>query len=188
MEVAVETEDLEETAELLADGLTWTELLAAYREAPNPRAAEVLLEGLGPWLTNAKKALLEAPPFLDEEGITQQLVLEVLSSAARWEPHCEDHWIPRKLVEDAGSRVRKALKRERKHAPDELTETVEAPQTAEPELIFDTPIGKASAADVRLIYRVKVLGVPIKVLAARAGITPRQMRQRVHDARERARA
>jgi DNA-directed RNA polymerase specialized sigma24 family protein len=184
----METYDFESGDAESPDELSWSELLAAYREAPNPSVSGVLLERLGPWLTNARKALVEAPPFLDEEDVAQMLVHEVLSTAERWEPQCEGRWIPRKLVEDAESRVRKQLKRERFRAAEELTEAIEAPVIAEPELIFDTPIGKASAVDLRLIYRVKVLGDPIDVLAARAGITPRQMRQRVHDARERARA
>ncbi len=188
MEVTLETYDLESDLRTAPNGPSWSELLAAYRAAPSSHASEVLVERLGPWLTNAKKALLEAPPFLDEDDIAQQLVLEVLSKAARWEPQCEDRWIPRKLAEDAESRVRKKLRHERRRATDELTETVEAPDRAEVELVLDTPVGRASAADLRLIYRVKVLGDPIEVLAAQAGITPRQMRQRVHDARERARA
>ena len=184
----METYDFESDLAPAPDGLTWMELLATYREAPSTRSSEVLVERLGPWLTNARKALLEAPPFLDEEDVAQQLVLEVLRKAARWDPQCEDRWIPRKLVEDAESRVRKSLKRERVRAVAELSEAVEAPESAEPDLVLDTPIGKATASDLRLIYRVKVLGASIEVLAGEAGITPRQMRQRVHDARERARA
>jgi len=45
-----------------------------------------------------------------------------------------------------------------------------------------------AAADLQLIHRVKVLGEPVEILAAEAGITPRQMRQRVRNARLRAQA
>ena len=168
--------------------ITWSALLVAYRLGPKEQWSDVLLERLGPWLTNARQALVAVPPYLEDEDVAQQLVLEVLRIAARWEPLCEDGWIPRKLVEDAERRVRKALKRLRSSTTVELSDEFAAPHGAEPELFFDTPIGEASAADLRLVYRVKVLGEPVAALAADAGITPRQMRQRVHDARERARA
>jgi DNA-directed RNA polymerase specialized sigma24 family protein len=145
----------------------------------------VLLERLGPWLTNARKALLEAPPFADAEDIAQQLHLEVLAKAARWLPGCEDKWIPRKLVEEAERRVRKALRRERSRQHLELDERVPAPSGDEP-LVLETPIGRASAADIRLIYRYNVVGERLDEMARQAGVTPRQMRRRIQRARERA--
>jgi hypothetical protein len=168
--------------------LSWSGLLAAYRLGPKEQWSGLLLERLGPWLTNARQALVAVPPYLDDEDVAQQLVLEVLRLAARWQPICEDNWIPRKLVEDAERRVRKALKRSRSRSSRavELNDEIEAPQRAEPDLVFDTPIGKASASDLRLIYRVKVLGEPVAALAEEAGITSRQMRQRVRNARQRA--
>jgi len=169
-------------------GLDWSALLAAYRLGPKEQWSGLVLERLGPWLTNARQALVAVPPYLDDEDVAQQLVLEVLRLAARWQPICEDNWIARKLVEDAERRVRKALKRSRSRSSRavELTDEIEAPQRAEPDLVFDTPIGKASASDLRLIYRVKVLGEPVAALAEEAGITSRQMRQRVRNARQRA--
>lgn len=173
-----------------ADELDWSALLAAYRLGLKELWSDLLLESLGPWLTNARQALVEVLPYLDDEDVAQQLALEVLGIAARWQPLCEDNWIPRKLVEDAERRVRKALKRERSRSSRavELTEEIEAPQRAEPDFLFlfDTPIGKASPADLRLIYRVKVLGELVAALAEEAGITPRQIRQRVRNARARA--
>jgi len=168
--------------------LSWSGLLAAYRVGPKEQWSGLLLEGLGPWLTNARQALVAVTPFLDDEDVAQQLALEVLRIAARWQPLCEDSWIPRKLVEDAERRVRKALKRERSRSSRavEIADEIEAPERAELDLLFDTPIGKASASDLRLIYRVKVLGEPVAALASEAGITPRQMRQRVRNARARA--
>jgi len=168
--------------------LSWSGLLAAYRVGPKEQWSGLLLEGLGPWLTNARQALVAVTPFLDDEDVAQQLALEVLRIAARWQPLCEDSWIPRKLVEDAERRVRKALKRERSRSlrAVEIADEIEAPERAELDLLFDTPIGKASASDLRLIYRVKVLGEPVAALASEAGITPRQMRQRVRNARARA--
>jgi DNA-directed RNA polymerase specialized sigma24 family protein len=167
---------------------SWSALLAAYQRGPKEEWSGLLLERLGPWLTNARRALVAAPPYLDEEDVAQQLVVEVLRVAARWRPSCEDCWIPRKLAEYAERRVRESLQRERVRATVELDDELEAPQGAEPELTLDGPIGRASAEDLRLIYRVKVLGEPVTELAREAGITPRQMRQRVAGARKRARA
>jgi DNA-directed RNA polymerase specialized sigma24 family protein len=167
---------------------TWAALLEAYRSGPKKRWSGPLIERLGPWLTNARKTLIAVPPYLDEEDVAQQLVLQVLRMAARWRPVCEDSWIPRKLVEAAGRHVRRSLKRARRITFSELDASLEASETAEPDLLFETPIGSASAADLRVIYRVKVLGEPVAKLAKEAGVTPRQMRQRVFDARKRARA
>ncbi|HVH64164.1 MAG TPA: hypothetical protein VNA65_11255, partial [Candidatus Dormibacteraeota bacterium] len=151
-------------------------------------SAAALLEHLGPWLTNARKALLESPPFADPEDVAQQLVLEVLEAAATWEQHCEDRWIPRRLVEAAERRVHQALIRERHHATLELDDRTPAPDGSKPRLLLDTPIGLATADDLRVIYRRTVLGQPIEDLAREAGVTPRQMRRRVQLAKRRARA
>jgi hypothetical protein len=168
--------------------LSWTALLEAYGVGPKEKWSGLLIERLGPWLASARQRLFAVPPYLDDEDIAQQLVFVVLRVASRWQPRCEDRWVPRKLVEAAEGRVRAWLCRERSAQADELEEELQAPERAEPELVLDTPIGKASVEDLRLIYRVRVLGEPVAVLAQRAGITPRQMRHRVKEARERARA
>jgi hypothetical protein len=168
--------------------LSWTALLAAYRAGPRERWSEVLIERLGPWLTRARQRLVAVPPYIDDEDIAQQLVFVVLRLAARWRPRCEDHWVPRKLVEAAERRARVWLSRETACQADALDEELPAPERAEPELVLDTPIGQASVADLRLIFRVKVLGEPIPTMALAPGITPRQMRRRVQLARQRARA
>jgi len=129
--------------------------------------------------------LVAAPPYLDDEDIAQQLALEVLRTAGRWWPGCADNWIARRLVEDAERSVRRRLRRERTHLGEELTDEVPAHQT-EPEVLFDTPIGRATAADLRLIYRVRVLGEPVADMAQKAGVTPRRMRQLVREAIVRA--
>lgn len=167
---------------------SWSALLEAYRTGSRNRWSGVLIEGLGPWLTAARRRLVAVPPYYDEEDIAQQLVLEVLRSAAKWRPRCEDCWIPRKLVEAAERRVRKSLAREKSAPTAELDDQLHASEGAEPAVVLDTPIGRASADDLRLIYRVRVLGEPVVALAKEAGVTPRQMRQRVWAARERARA
>ena len=148
----------------------------------------MLLDRLGPWLTSARKTLQAVPPFADSEDVAQQLVLEVLTVAARWRPHCEDCWIPRRLVEAAARRVRRSLRREPASAGVELDPKLAAPKADEPEILLETPIGRASAADLRLIYRFKVLREPLEALAREAGVTPRQMRRRIQAARDRARA
>jgi len=168
--------------------LSWSALLAAYRLGPKAAWSGPLIERLGPWLTRARQRLIAVPPFLDRDDIAQQLVLEVLRIAARWRPQCEDCWIPRKLVEAAERRVRKRLSRERSYLAVELDDRMPTAQVAEPDLLFDTPIGEASAEDLRVLYRVKVLGEPVAALAREAGITPRRMRRRVWSARKRARA
>ena len=166
----------------------WSNLLAAYQAEPVEKWSGLLIESLGPWLTNARKNLIAVPPFLDDEDVAQQLVLEVLRTASTWQPSCEDCWIPRRLVEAAERSVYDRLEREESSLAVELDEQLPGSASAEPELRFDTPIGQASADDLRLIYRVKVLGQPVAELARKAGITPRQMRQRVAAARKRARA
>ncbi|HEY2593184.1 MAG TPA: hypothetical protein VGK33_04720 [Chloroflexota bacterium] len=166
--------------------LSWTALLEAYRAGPKEQWSGVLIERLGPWLASARQRLFAVPPYLDDDDVAQQLVFVVLRVAERWQPQCEDRWVPRKLIEAAESRVRAWLCREKAAQTCELNDDLQASEGAEPELVLDTPIGKASIEDLRLIYRVKVLGEPIAALAHRAGITPRQMRQRVKEARERA--
>jgi DNA-directed RNA polymerase specialized sigma24 family protein len=169
------------------DELSWSEILAAYRSERSQVSAAALLDRLGPWLTNARKALLAAPPFADAEDIAQQLNLEVLAKAARWVPQCEDRWIPRRLAEEAERRVREVLRRERSRQPVELDERMPAKTQEEP-LLLETPVGRASVADIRLIYRYHVAGEPLEEMARRAGITPRQMRRRLQRAKARARA
>src|SRR2546423_9762547 len=138
--------------------LSWSELLSAYRHAPTTEFSSVLVERLGPWLTNARKTLLAAPPFADAEDVAQQLVVEVLRLAARWKPGCEDRWIPRRLVEAATRRVRRSLRREHQHPTLELDSTVPASDPAPADLLLDTPMGRATAADLRLLYRYAVVG------------------------------
>ena len=166
--------------------LSWVALLAAYRLGPKERWSGPLIERLGPWLTKARHRLIAVPPFLDNDDIAQQLVVEVLRIAARWRPQCEDRWIPRRLVEAAERRVRIGVSRERSNLAVELDEALEISNPPEPNLVFDTPLGTASAQDLRVLYRVKVLGEPVAALAREAGITPRQMRRRVWSARKRA--
>ena len=167
--------------------VTWGCLLEAYRTGPRQQWSGVLIERLGPWLTAARRQLYAAPPYLDQEDVAQQLVLEVLNIASRWRPVCEDRWIPRRLVERAARKLLKSLLAERLDQTVELDVDREAPEVAEPDLVLDTPVGKASVVDLRLIYRARVIGEPIEVLAAEAGLTAVQMRRRLKSARERAR-
>jgi hypothetical protein len=136
----------------------------------------------------AGQQLHAVPPYLDREDVSQQLVLEVLSIASRWRPVCEDRWIPRRLVERAARKVLRSLIAERLDQTVELGFDVLATETAEPELVVDTPLGKASVADLQVIYRADVLGEPIEALADEAGLKPEQMRRRLKSLRARARA
>lgn len=166
---------------------TWAALLAAYQRGPKQKWSHLLIERLGPWLTAARQQLYAVPPYLEQEDIAQELVAEVLRIASRWHPACEDQWIPRRLVERAARKLLKSLLAERLDQAVELGDELEASNRAEPELVIDTPLGKASIADLRVIYRASVLGEPIEVLAAEAGVTPKQMRRRLKSARARAR-
>ncbi len=167
--------------------VTWAELLEAYRTSKKQDWSALLLERLGPWLTAARQQMHAVPPYFDQDDLAQELVSEVLRIASRWRPVCEDHWIPRRLVERAARNLLRALLAERLHTV-ELDADLEAAERAEPELVIDTPLGKASVADLRVIYRANVIGEPIEVLAAEAGLTPKQMRRRLKLARARARA
>ena len=180
----VETEDREESGRPHA----WAELLAAYRTGDRARWSGQIIERLGPWLTAARRQLHAVPPYLDEEDVAQELLLEVLRIASRWRPVCEDHWIPRRLVERAARKVVKALLAENLDQVEELGDDLEAAETAEPDLVLDTPIGRASVADLRLIYRAFVIGESIEDLAAEQDVTPERMRRRLKSAKQRARA
>ena len=166
---------------------TWAGLLEAYRIGPKQRWSGLLVERLGPWLTAARRQLHAVPPYLDQEDVTQQLILEVLQIASRWRPICEDRWIPRRLVERAARKLLKALLAEQLDQTVELDADLEGPERAEPDLVIETPIGRASVADLRVIYRANVLGEPIEALAGEVGITPKQIRRRLKSARARAR-
>jgi hypothetical protein len=167
---------------------SWAALLAAYRSGARQLWSGPLIESLGPWLTAARRQLHAVPPYLEEEDVAQELALEVLRIASRWRPVCEDRWIPRRLVERARRKILKTLLAEQLDQTVELGDDLEAPERAEPELVIDTPIGKASVADLRLIYRASVLGESIDDLAAEEGLTPKQMKRRVKSAKERARS
>jgi hypothetical protein len=168
--------------------LTWAELLAAYRTGVRLEWSGQLLERLGPWLTAARHHLHAVPPYYDDEDVIHDLQAEVLRIASLWKPVCEDHWIPRRLVERAARKVVKSLLAEQLDQVVELGDEVEASQGAEPDLVLETPIGNASVADIRLIYRARVLREPIDDLADEAGLTPSRMRRRVKSALERARS
>jgi hypothetical protein len=168
--------------------VTWTGLLEAYRVGPKVNWSALLVARLGPWLSAARQQLHAVPPYLDREDVAQQLVVEVLQIASRWRPVCEDRWIPRRLVERAARKVLKELLAEKLDQTVELNLDLEAADLAEPDLVVDTPIGKASLSDLRVIYRASVIGEPIELLAAEAGVTPKQMRRRLKSARARARA
>ena len=166
---------------------TWAGLLEAYRIGPKQRWSGLLVERLGPWLTAARRQLHAVPPYLDQDDVAQQLILGVLQIASRWRPICEDRWIPRRLVERAARKLLKSLLAEQLDQTVELDGELEGRERAEPDLVIDTPIGRASVADLRVIYRANVLGEPIEVLASEAGVTPTQMRRRLKSARARAR-
>ena len=168
--------------------VTWSVLLEAYRIGPKENWSALLLARLGPWLTVARKQLRAVPPYLDQDDVAQQLVVEVLQIASRWRPVCEDRWIPRRLVERAARKVLKSLLAERLDQTVELETNLEAAELAEPELVIGTPLGKASADDLRVIYRASVLGVRIEDLAAEAYVTPKQMQRRLKSTRARVRA
>ena len=167
---------------------TWAGLLKAYQMGPRQKWSPLLIECLGPWLTAARHQLYGVPPYLDQDDVAQELVLEVLRIASRWHPVCEDHWIPRRLVERAARKVLKTLLAEKLDQAVELSDDLEAVERAQPELVIDTPLGRASVADIRLIYRASVVGEPIEVLADEAGVTSKQMHRRLKAARARTRA
>lgn len=167
---------------------TWSELLAAYRREPKGYWAGLLIQRLGPWLTAARRQLHAVPPYFDDDDVAQQLLLEVLRIARRWNPTCEDSWIPRRLVERAGRRLLKSLLREQLNQAVELDSDLPGGSAAEPDLVLDTPVGKASIADLQVIYRARVLREPLDQLADRYGLTSSQMRWRLKSALQRARA
>jgi len=179
--------DMIATAQTASGPLSWAGLLEAYRIGPRQQWAGVLLERLQPWLGAARHQLHAVPPYLDPDDVAQQLVVEVLQIAARWRPACEDRWIPRRLVERAGRKVLKSLLAEKLDQTLELDPKLVGAERAEPDLVVETPLGRASVADLRVIYRASVLGESVESLAAELGLTTAQMRRRLKSARERAR-
>src|SRR5207245_7796896 len=99
----------------------------------------VLVKRLGPWLTAARRQLHAVPPYLDQEDLAQELLLEVLRIASRWRPVCEDRWIPRRLVERAARNILKSLLAERLDQVVKLSDDLEASELAEPDLVLETP-------------------------------------------------
>jgi len=185
----VETTDLDTTAgQDHGAPQTWAVLLAAYRTGPKQRWSGLLLERLEPWLIAARRQLHAVPPYLEDGDVADELVHEVLRIASRWRPVCEDPWIPRRLVERAARKVLKSLLAEQLDRMVELGEDLEASQRAEPDLVLETPIGTASVADLRLIYRAVVIGESIDDLASAAGVSSKQMKRRLKSAKERARS
>jgi len=147
----------------------------------------VLLERLDPWLAVARRHLPARPPYLDAEDVAQELTLEVLRIAAGWRPHCEDRWVPRRLVERAARHVYKTVLREQFSATEELIEDTVAGEPGSIDIAFDTPVGKASASELRVLYRFKVLGEPIKTLAQQSGMTTGAVRRLIRRALAHAR-
>jgi len=147
----------------------------------------VLLERLGPWLAVARRHLPARPPYLDAEDVAQELTLEVLRIAAGWRPHCEDRWVPRRLVERAARHVYKIVLREQFSAAEELNEDTIAGEPSSTDIAFDTPVGKASASELLVLYRFKVLGEPIEKLAHQSGLTTGAVRRLIRRALAHAR-
>lgn len=84
-------------------------LVLAYRSGPRQVWAPVLLDVLAPSLLRLLKRLRVEPPYLGEEDVRQELVVELLSAAAEMPLPPRAAFLRRGLMARANQRVRRRL-------------------------------------------------------------------------------
>ena len=87
-------------------------LVLAYRSGPKELWAPVLLDVLAPSMLLVLRRLRAQPPYLDEEDVRQQLVVEVLAAASEMPLPPSAPFLRRSLVSRANQGVRRRLAQE----------------------------------------------------------------------------
>jgi hypothetical protein len=89
-------------------------LVLLYRTGPRPIWAPVLLDFLAPALLARLQRLRVEPPYMEEDDLRQQLVVELLHAAAVMPLPEEPTYLRRRLLDRANQGVRRPLARERR--------------------------------------------------------------------------
>lgn len=87
-------------------------IVLAYRKGPREVWGAVLLDLLAPALLARLQRLRTQPPVMDDEDVRQQLVVELLSAAARMPLPEEPGYLRSRLMARANQGVRRRLQRE----------------------------------------------------------------------------
>jgi len=93
-------------------GRLWKALLGSYRAGPSRLWGPIVLEALAPALLRALAKYKPVLPFIAEEDVSQQMVLEVLQAAADMPLPGDATLIPRAIVRRAEFRLLRGLRRE----------------------------------------------------------------------------
>lgn len=90
------------------------ELVIAYRLGPRCRWGPVLLEVLAPRLVAVVRKLRQEPPFIAEDDLRDELLVEVLAAAARMPLPVSNAYLEWRLLARAKRYVVRRLSRERR--------------------------------------------------------------------------
>ena len=88
------------------------DLVLAYRSGPKQLWAPVLLDVLAPSMLLVLRRLRAQPPYLDEEDVRQQLIVELLAAAAEMPLPPSAAFLRRSLLSRANQAVRRRLAQE----------------------------------------------------------------------------
>jgi len=88
------------------------DLVRAYRAGPKELWAPVLLDTLAPSLLLVLRRLRSQPPYLEEEDVRQQLIVELLAAAAEMPLPPSPAFLRRNLLSRANQGVRRRLVQE----------------------------------------------------------------------------
>ena len=92
-----------------------TDIIAAYRAGPRELWASVILDLVAPALLTRLQHLVARPPSLEDEDLSQQLVVQLLHAAATMRLTGEGRNLRNDLVARACKAVARKLAREHRH-------------------------------------------------------------------------
>jgi hypothetical protein len=91
------------------------DIVAAYRAGPRQLWAPVILDLVAPALLDRLQHFIARPPFLEQEDLSQQLVLQLLHAAATMRVAGDGRNLKSALVARAAKAVSRHLAREHRH-------------------------------------------------------------------------